>query len=47
VGRRIQRASLLEEVPQLEGWKISPHYEPAREVRRDFYELFELEEGRE
>ncbi len=46
VARRIQQASLPEEVPRLEGWQISPYYKPAREVGGDFYDFFELEEGR-
>jgi serine phosphatase RsbU (regulator of sigma subunit)/ketosteroid isomerase-like protein len=46
VAQRIQQASLPEEVPELEGWQISPYYKPAREVGGDFYDLFELEEGR-
>src|SRR5918995_3480928 len=37
VARSIQHASLPEEVPQLEGWQISPIYRPAREVGGDFY----------
>jgi predicted ester cyclase len=46
VGQRIQQASLPKDVPQLEGWEITPHYRPAREVGGDFYDFFELEEGR-
>ncbi|MDP8925662.1 MAG: SpoIIE family protein phosphatase [Actinomycetota bacterium] len=46
VARRIQQASLPKEVPELEGWEINPHYQPAREVGGDFYDFFELEEGR-
>src|SRR5918995_415685 len=46
VARRIQQASLPKEVPELEGWEISPHYRPAREVGGDFYDFFELEDGR-
>jgi serine phosphatase RsbU (regulator of sigma subunit)/predicted ester cyclase len=46
VARRIQQASLPEEVPQLEGWQISPLYRPAREVGGDFYDLHPLPEGR-
>jgi serine phosphatase RsbU (regulator of sigma subunit) len=45
VARRIQQASLPKEVPQLEGWQISPYYQPAREVGGDFYDFFDLEEG--
>jgi serine phosphatase RsbU (regulator of sigma subunit)/predicted ester cyclase len=46
VARRIQHASLPKEVPTLEGWQISPYYQPAREVGGDFYDFFELEDGR-
>jgi serine phosphatase RsbU (regulator of sigma subunit) len=46
VARSIQQASLPKEVPQLEGWQIAPFYRPAREVGGDFYDFFELEEGR-
>ena len=46
VARSIQQASLPKEVPQLEGWQINPYYQPAREVGGDFYEFFELDDGR-
>jgi predicted ester cyclase len=46
VARDIQQASLPKEVPELEGWEIAPHYQPAREVGGDFYDFFELEDGR-
>jgi serine phosphatase RsbU (regulator of sigma subunit)/predicted ester cyclase len=46
VARRIQQASLPKEVPELEGWQIKPHYQPAREVGGDFYDFLELEDGR-
>jgi serine phosphatase RsbU (regulator of sigma subunit)/ketosteroid isomerase-like protein len=46
VARTIQQASLPEEMPQLEGWQISPLYQPAREVGGDFYDFFDLEDGR-
>jgi predicted ester cyclase len=39
VARTIQQASLPKEVPTLEGWQISPFYEPAREVGGDFYDF--------
>jgi hypothetical protein len=32
VARSIQQASLPNDVPTLEGWEISPFYQPAREV---------------
>ena len=34
------------EVPKLEGWEIAPFYRPARVVGGDFYDVFDLEEGR-
>jgi serine phosphatase RsbU (regulator of sigma subunit)/predicted ester cyclase len=45
VARDIQQASLPKEVPQLEGWQVSPYYQPAREVGGDFYDFFDLEGG--
>ena len=41
-----QQASLPKEVPELEGWQINPYYQPAREVGGDFYDFFELRDGR-
>ena len=46
VARRIQQASLPKEVPELQGWKISPLYRPAKEVGGDFYDFHLLPEGR-
>jgi predicted ester cyclase len=46
LARSIQQASLPEKVPDLEGWQITPFYQPAREVGGDFYDFFELPEGR-
>ena len=46
VARSIQQASLPKEVPELEGWQISPLYRPAREVGGDFYDFHPLSEGR-
>src|SRR5215216_3172178 len=46
VARHIQQASLPKEVPELEGWQIAPYYQPAREVGGDFYDFFELRDGR-
>src|ERR671917_1952680 len=46
MARDIQQASLPKEVPELEGWQINPFYQPAQEVGGDFYDFFELEEGR-
>jgi serine phosphatase RsbU (regulator of sigma subunit)/ketosteroid isomerase-like protein len=46
VAKRIQQASLPKEVPTLEGWQITPYYQPAREVGGDFYDFHLLSEGR-
>jgi serine phosphatase RsbU (regulator of sigma subunit)/predicted ester cyclase len=46
VARRIQQGSLPEDVPTLEGWQIDPYYQPAREVGGDFYEFYQLGDGR-
>src|ERR671913_2604668 len=46
VARRIQQASLPKEVPELAGWQIAYHYQPAREVGGDFYDFHLLSEGR-
>jgi predicted ester cyclase len=46
VARSIQQASLPKCVPTLEGWQITPFYQPAREVGGDFYDFFELDDGR-
>jgi serine phosphatase RsbU (regulator of sigma subunit) len=44
--RRIQQALLPQGLPELNGWQITPFYQPAREVGGDFYDFFELEDGR-
>jgi serine phosphatase RsbU (regulator of sigma subunit)/CHASE1-domain containing sensor protein/anti-sigma regulatory factor (Ser/Thr protein kinase) len=44
--RSIQHALLPKNLPKLEGWKITYHYQPAREVGGDFYDFLLLEDGR-
>jgi predicted ester cyclase len=46
VARTIQQASLPKEVPSLEEWQINPYCQPAREVGGDFYEFYQLDDGR-
>jgi len=46
MARDIQQALLPKDLPQLEGWQISQHYQPAREVGGDFYDFLDLEDGR-
>jgi predicted ester cyclase len=46
VARRIQEALLPKELPRLHGWRITPHYQPAREVGGDFYDFLPLRDDR-
>ncbi len=46
VARGIQQALLPKEVPALEGWEVTAYYQPAKEVGGDFYDFFELPDGR-
>jgi serine phosphatase RsbU (regulator of sigma subunit)/predicted ester cyclase len=46
VAQRIQQALLPKATPEPGGWKISQHYQPAREVGGDFYDFLELADGR-
>ena len=45
VARRIQHALLPKAAPALDGWEITYHYQPAREVGGDFYDFLELADG--
>ncbi len=46
VARLIQHTLLPQEMPELPGWYITGHYQPAREVGGDFYDVIELNDGR-
>jgi steroid delta-isomerase-like uncharacterized protein len=46
VARDIQLGSLPQGVPTLEDWQIDPYCQPAREVGGDFYEFYQLGDGR-
>src|ERR671921_1197732 len=46
VARRIQHALLPENLPELGGWEVAHHYQPAREVGGDFYDFLRLEDDR-
>jgi serine phosphatase RsbU (regulator of sigma subunit)/CHASE1-domain containing sensor protein/anti-sigma regulatory factor (Ser/Thr protein kinase) len=45
MARRIQHALLPKDLPELEGWQIAYHYQPAREVGGDFYDFLRFEDG--
>ena len=42
IGRRIQRSLLPRSFPEVEGWTFAAHYEPAREIGGDLYDVFRL-----
>ncbi|MFZ6005126.1 MAG: ATP-binding SpoIIE family protein phosphatase [Actinomycetota bacterium] len=46
VAQLIQQQFLPQEAPAPEGWRVVPHYRPAREVGGDFYDFIPLSEGR-
>jgi len=46
IGREIQAGFLPHILPQPKGWEIAASLQPAREVAGDFYDVFELPEGK-
>jgi serine phosphatase RsbU (regulator of sigma subunit)/anti-sigma regulatory factor (Ser/Thr protein kinase) len=46
VAQLIQKQFLPQHAPAPEGWTVTPHYRPAREVGGDFYDFIPLPEGR-
>ena len=46
IGRQIQKDFLPEALPRPEGWEIAAAFHPARQVGGDFYDAFDLEDGR-
>ncbi|HWG84026.1 MAG TPA: SpoIIE family protein phosphatase [Deinococcales bacterium] len=46
IGRDIQLSFLPSSLPQPEGWEVAAFFQPAREVAGDFYDAFELINGR-
>ncbi|PYE54790.1 SpoIIE family protein phosphatase [Deinococcus yavapaiensis] len=46
IGRDIQLSFLPETLPQPSGWELTAFFRPAREVAGDFYDAFELINGR-
>jgi PAS domain S-box-containing protein len=46
VARLIQQTLLPKSVPELGGYQIAAYYRPAREVGGDFYDFFEVGDGR-
>jgi phosphoserine phosphatase RsbU/P len=46
IGRSIQLGFLPASLPQPQGWEIAARFQPAREVAGDFYDAFEMTNGR-
>jgi sigma-B regulation protein RsbU (phosphoserine phosphatase) len=46
IGRQIQADFLPDSLPRPAGWEIAALFRPARQVGGDFYDAFELEDGR-
>lgn len=46
VAQLIQQNFLPRELPEPDGWTISPYYQPARQVGGDFYDVLPLPDGR-
>jgi serine phosphatase RsbU (regulator of sigma subunit) len=45
VARRIQIQLLPKRLPAIDGWSLAAHYQPAREVGGDFYDVIPLPDG--
>ncbi|MCU0559174.1 MAG: SpoIIE family protein phosphatase [Desulfobacterales bacterium] len=46
IGRKIQAGFLPAELPAPRGWQIAAHFQPARQVSGDFYDVFAMAQGR-
>jgi phosphoserine phosphatase RsbU/P len=46
IARQIQSSFLPQSLPQLPGWEIAAHFQPAREVAGDFYDVFPMIQNR-
>jgi sigma-B regulation protein RsbU (phosphoserine phosphatase) len=46
IGRQIQSGFLPERLPVPPGWEIEAEFRPARQVAGDFYDVFEIVDGR-
>jgi serine phosphatase RsbU (regulator of sigma subunit) len=46
IGHQIQAGFLPSNLPQKKGWLINAFFRPAREVAGDFYDVFELPDGK-
>lgn len=45
IGRHIQAGFFPNQLPELTGWEVAVHFEPARHVAGDFYDMFVIKGG--
>jgi sigma-B regulation protein RsbU (phosphoserine phosphatase) len=43
IGRQIQAGFFPDSIPDIPGWEIAAHFEPARQVSGDFYDFYKFE----
>ncbi len=46
IGREIQKSFLPTTIPQAAGWEFAAHFQPAKEVAGDFYDIFPISDGK-
>ena len=46
IGRQIQTSFFPESIPEINGWELVAYFQSARQVAGDFYDVFELEDGK-
>ena len=46
IGRQIQSGFFPDQLPVIPGWEITAHFQPARQVAGDFYDVFPLGENK-
>ena len=46
VARLVQETLLPKQVPEIPGWKVQTHWQPAREVSGDFYDFIKFPDGK-
>jgi serine phosphatase RsbU (regulator of sigma subunit) len=45
IARVIQKSILSEQIPDIQGWQIAAHWQPARSVSGDFFDIFPYPDG--
>ncbi len=46
IARVVQQTLLPKHIPEITGWRMAAHWQPAREVSGDFYDFIHLQDGR-